>query len=280
MTTPDPNQPHLPNPSFDLPPIEATPLEVVSSLPPKPNLPGSVILRATVEDLIDSLAADLLFHAKNCVRAFGDFHLALSGGSTPEPFYRRLMYDPNYRDFPWKRTHLWVVDERRVEPDDDRCNFKMIRETIVAHSDIPAEQVHPMDALAPDADLRYETELRDTLAWREKGHDRLDYTLLGMGADAHTASLFPHSPALDSRNRLILINEGPNVTPPDRVTMTFDLINASRFIAIMVTGEKKRGTIAKIAAVKKANPAELPITGIQPLGGELRWYLDAAAVPG
>ncbi len=261
-------------------PIPATPFEAVASLPPKPRLPGTVVLRSSPEDLIDAIAADLFFHAKNCVRAFGDFQLALSGGTTPEPLYRRLMYDPSYRDLPWKRTHLWIVDERRVESDDDRSNFKMIRETLVTHSDIPDTQVHPIPALAEDADTRYETELKETLAWREKGHDRLDYVLLGMGADAHTASLFPNSPALTSSGRLIAINSGPTVTPPDRVTMTFDLLNASRFIAVMVTGEKKRDTIAKLAALKHPDPAALPITGIQPLGGELRWYLDAASVPG
>jgi 6-phosphogluconolactonase len=239
-----------------------------------------VILRSTPDDLIDSIAADLFFHAKNCVRAFGDFHLALSGGSTPEPLYRRLMYDPSFRDLPWKRTHLWIVDERRVEPEDDRCNFKMIRETLVIHSDIPEAQVHPIPAMAEDADVRYEAELKETLAWREKGHDRLDYVLLGMGADGHTASLFPRSPALESGGRLIVMNSGPTVTPPDRVTMTFDLLNASRFIAVMVTGEKKRETIGRVvAAAGQPDVGEIPILGVTPLGGELRWYLDAAAVP-
>jgi 6-phosphogluconolactonase/glucosamine-6-phosphate isomerase/deaminase len=100
-----------------------------------------------------------------------------------------------------------------------------------------------------------------------------------MGADGHTASLFPHSPALDSGGRLIVLNAGPTVTPPDRITMTFDLLNASRFIAVMVTGEKKRDMIARLAATHRTDTDNLPITGIQPLGGELRWYLDAATVP-
>lgn len=271
MTAPDTNPP--------VDPLAATPIEVVSQLPRAPRLPGSVIVRATPEDLIDAIAADLFFHSRNCVRTFGDFHLALSGGSTPEPLYRRLMYDPNYRELPWKRTHLWIVDERCVDPEDDRSNFKMIRDTLVVHSDIPENQVHPIKAMSPTADVDYETELKETLAWREKGHDRLDYTLLGMGGDGHTASLFPHSPALTSGGRLILANSGPAVTPPNRVTMTFDLLNASRFIAVMITGEKKRAMIAKLAGTRHPNPEELPITGINPLGGELRWYLDAAAVP-
>src|SRR5262249_6351174 len=151
------------------------------------------------------------------------------------------------------------------------------------HSDIPAEQVHPMDATADDADTRYEKELKEVLAWREKGHDRLDYVILGMGPDGHTASLFPHSPALNARDRLGVINASPAGPPPDRVTMTYDLLNASRFLAVMVTGEKKRQTVGRVQEATRNSASssvrELPILGIRPLGGELRWYLDAAACP-
>jgi 6-phosphogluconolactonase len=264
-------------------PYETSPAGSAGGPLPRPALPGTVIVREGPDELVDAVAADLLFQAKGCVRTFGDFHLALSGGSTPEPLYRRLMYDPNYRDLPWKRTHLWIVDERRVPFDDDRSNFKMIRETIVAHSDIPSEQVHPIPAMHEGADAEYEAELKETLGWREKGHDRLDYALLGMGADGHTASIFPHSPALDAGGRLVMINAGPTVTPPDRVTMTLDLINASRFAAIMVTGARKRETIARVSAAAKerrrAAIADLPVLGVAPLAGELRWYLDRAVCP-
>jgi 6-phosphogluconolactonase len=212
------------------------------------------------------------------VRAFGDFHLALSGGSTPQPLYRRLMYDPNYRDLPWKRTHLWLVDERRVPFDDERSNFRMIRELIVDHSDIPREQVHAIFPLADHPDIDYERDLTETLGWREPGHDRLDYVLLGLGEDGHTASLFPHSPALASDGRLVLTNAGPSVTPPDRVTMTLRLINGARLVGVMVTGSRKREPVARI--VRGGEPvADLPAAGLRPVGGELRWYLDEAACP-
>jgi len=259
------------------PEIPITPIQPAQSLP-KPRLPGTVIVRNTVDELIDAIAADLFFQAQGCARTFGDFHLALSGGSTPEPLYRRLMYDPAYRDLPWKRTHLWQVDERRVPPDDDRSNFKMIRETLVLHSDIPTSQVHPIHAVRDTADIDYERELRHNLEWREKGHDRLDCVVLGMGEDGHTASLFPHSPALKSEGRLVLINDGPTVTPPARVTMTYDLINASRMVAVMITGRKKRDALER-AVLRKGTVAELPIMGVAPLAGELRWYLDAEACP-
>ncbi len=270
----------------------------LSPRPPAPRLPGSVALREDVDTLIDAVAADLYIQAQNCVRTFGDFQLALSGGSTPVALYQRLMIDPNLREFPWSRTHLWIVDERRVPFDDDRSNYKMINEIIGDHSGIPAEQVHPIFAMADDADARYTQALREVLGWRERGHDRLDYVLLGMGNDAHTASLFPHSPALMESLAaitprppgtpldlpLVRINSGPTVTPPDRVTMMLPLINASRFIGVMVTGASKRETIRKVAAKSGNAPhadttAELPILGVRPLGGELRWYLDFAACP-
>lgn len=243
-----------------------------------PALPGGVVVRGDAEDLHSAMGADLLLHAFNCVRAFGDFHIALSGGSTPLPFYLRLMVDPMFRSLPWTRTHLWIVDERRVSFEDERSNYRHIHELIVEHSDIPPEQVHPIDALEHDADARYEKALRESLGWREKGQDRLDYVLLGMGADGHTASLFPRSPALAVRDRLVTINAGPSVAPPDRVTMTYPLINASRFIAVLVTGESKRDMIRRIAEAREPVSA-LPIRGVAPIGGVLRWYLDAAACP-
>lgn len=245
--------------------------------PSKPDLPGTVVVRDSVEELVDAIAADLYYHSKMCVRSFGDFHLALSGGSTPLPLYRRLMIDPNLRDFPWTRTHLWVVDERCVPFEDERSNFRTLREMIVDHSDIPPEQVHPITATSPTAARDYEQQLQDTLAWREKGHDRLDFVLLGMGDDGHTASLFPHSPALDDEDRLVLANTGPTVTPPDRITLTYKLINSSRFIAIMVSGSSKKDAIKE--AVQGGSVADLPILGVNPVGGEQRWYLDRAACP-
>ncbi|HVZ93649.1 MAG TPA: 6-phosphogluconolactonase [Phycisphaerales bacterium] len=264
----------------DIPLGGGTPVPVTpEAAPAVPALPGSVVVRDDAEDLHAAMGADLLLHALNCVRAFGDFHLALSGGSTPLPFYRRLMVDPMFRAMPWSRTHLWMVDERRVPFTDERSNYAHIRDYIVEHSDIPREQAHPMLAIEDRADELYEAELRETLGWREKGQDRLDYVLLGMGNDGHTASLFPNSPALLApRERLVVVNAGPAVTPPDRVTMTYTLLNAARLIAVLVTGEGKRETIRRVAEGREPE-SKLPIRGIKPVGGVLRWYLDSDACP-
>lgn len=243
--------------------------------PKPPALPGTVKVASTPDAVIDAIAADLVAHAIACVRQFGDFHLALSGGNTPFPLYERLMYDPMYRELPWTRTHLWMVDERCVPFDDPMSNFGKISEIIVGHSGIPAEQVHPIEATAADADVRYERALREALAWREKGHDRLDFVLLGMGDNGHTASLFPHTAVLHVKDRLAARCTGADVKP-DRITMTYQLLNASRVLAPLVVGANKAEMIERVATGK--DPIEeIPIKGIRPVGGELRWYLDAKA---
>ena len=259
--------------------------EIENPDPPDPVLTGHVVVRREAEDLHDAMGMELLFHAHACVRAFGDFHLALSGGSTPLPFYRRLMVDPAFRDFPWKRTHLWLVDERRVPPEDERCNWTQIADLLLDHSDIPPSQAHAIRAMDARADELYEDELRRALAWREKGHDRLDYVLLGMGSDGHTASLFPHSPALAETSRLVAINAGPRVTPPDRVTMTFPLLNSARYVAVLVSGASKRSTVERVSAAARSpivpeTIAELPVLGVRPVGDAiLRWFVDHEACP-
>jgi 6-phosphogluconolactonase len=271
------------------PPAELYQLEPT---PPAPRLPGVVIVRPTADDAIDAAAAEMMLHAQNCVRQFGAFHIALSGGSTPIPLYERLMIDPALRSFPWEATHLWIVDERRVPFDDERSNFRAINEILGDHSGMPASHVHPIFAMSDDADTAYELELRRHLGRREPGNERLDYVLLGMGGDGHTASLFPGSPALRTGERpprLVRINAGPTVTPPDRVTMTFDIINTARFVAVLVTGKSKQSTISRVVEAASAGPAgagidparveQLPILGIRPVAGVMRWYMDHDACP-
>ena len=111
----------------------------------------------------------------------------------------------------------------------------------------------------------------------------LSILLLGMGDDAHTASLFPQSPALAQSDRWVVLNEGPTVVPPPRLTMTYPLLNGAAKVAILVTGAGKGPTIARVDEHLRTNgpdPQRFPITGIDPEDGELTWYLDAAVAYG
>jgi 6-phosphogluconolactonase len=133
-----------------------------------------------------------------------------------------------------------------------------------------------MFATSPTADSDYEQSLRDTLGWGERGLDLLDFVLLGLGPDGHTASLFPHTPPLHEQKRLVVFNEYAKVKPSRRVTMTYSMINAARFVCVLITGSPKAGMIARVATGRESCE-EIPILGVRPLNGELRWYLDGEA---
>lgn len=249
--------------------------------PARPHLPGTVVLREAADEVLDAAAADLLIQSKNCVRAFGDFHLAVSVTPLTEPLLRRLMYDPALRDLPWKRTHLWITDERAVGGSEE-SRFDLLRQLVVEQSDIPAEQAHAIRAAETEPDRRYEADLREHLAWREKGHDRLDFVLLGLGSNAGIAGLHPGRTPEADRDRLAVIAGAQQDEQPS-VTLTLTMINAARFIAVLATGPALRGAIAEIGAARLRRPAAAdsppPAGRLLPLAGELRWYLDHEALP-
>jgi len=244
--------------------------------PKPPALPGAVAVARTADEVIDVLAADLVIHAENCIREFGDFHLALSGGPIFEGFYQRLMYDPNYRRLPWRRTHLWIVSEACVPLDHPHSTFRQINETIGDHADIPTEQLHPILAQSPNAAAEYEATLKEALAWREKGHDRLDYVLLTVGADGQTAGLFPGAGMLRVEASLMQRTHRGDEPESGHITMTPSIINAARFVSLLVTGAGRAPVIERVA--RGAETAdELPVMRLSPIDGMMKWYLDAPA---
>jgi 6-phosphogluconolactonase len=250
------------------------------------QLTGHVHTAPDTEQLFDDLGSAMLGAAQRAVQERGVFHVALSGGGTPEPFYIRMVTDPKFRRFPWEQTHLWIVDERCVPEDHEKANIKMIREAMTLHVPIKRSAVHAMPVLANDPAKDYEQELSAAFDGIQPPEmPRLDFILLGMGGDAHTASLFPESPALRLTDRWIATNDGERVVPPPRVTMTYPLINHAREIVVLLVGAGKHATLKTIEtqlATGKPDIENLPITGIDPTpyGGELTWYLDRTAATG
>lgn len=221
-----------------------------------PDLPGVVIVRPTAHDVIDALAADLLVHAFNCVRAFGDFHLCVSGSGSIEPVLLRLLTDPAYRELPWKRTHLWLFAESAA-PGANR-EYDLLHETLTIHADLPREQAHAIDTARPDAAKRYERTIRETLEWREKGHDRFDYVLLAPESA-------PSRWSVDDRSDALVRDYGGVIACTPR------LINAARMITVVAIGEPARGSVEQVVN------RDHPLTALNPIGGVLHWRLDEAA---
>ncbi|MBS0196333.1 MAG: 6-phosphogluconolactonase [Planctomycetes bacterium] len=214
----------------------------------RPRLPGRVNLRANADGAIDALLADIFIHANNCVRTFGDFHLAVSATPQIEPALMRLMYDLPYRDFPWQRTRVWMVDELDVEESDARRRQTRLSETIVALSGLPESQFHP---LAVGAQAEYQRVLQEHLGWREKGQDRLDCVLL----------------SIDEAGLLSGVGE---IEPADaaRTVVPMGFVNSARLIAIYGgdwVGPEQQSRLAALGRQGRL--------GVSPVGGDLVWYL-------
>jgi 6-phosphogluconolactonase len=199
--------------------------------------------------------------------------LCLAGGNTPRLVYE-ILADPPIRDrFPWARVHWFFGDERLVPQDNARSNFHMVRAALFDRAPIPRENIHPVPrGDAAEAAAAYEAELKNFY-----GSDRLAAnrslfaaTLLGVGNDGHTASLFPGNPALAERKRWAAAVSDPSVPEP-RVTLTIPTLESSGEIAFLVTGREKNGIVARLG-----QDEELPAARIHP-AGRLRWFLDRAA---
>lgn len=249
---------------------------------PTPRLTGGVAHRADADSLVDAILAELAIHARNCVRAFGDFQFAISCTDAIEPVLRRLMYDLNHRDFPWTRTRVWMIDEVDAA-DEEQSRWHRIKGLVLEQSGIPAEQVHRLRVTLPrdEGVLAYEAELRQTLGWREKGHDRLDFALVSLsprGGIAGFETVSPgDTPAPEDASRLV-----QEVTDSEAaVSLTLSFLNASRMIGIVASGEAVRPAVAAIAEAVRTRRRDrsLPVLWLAPMAGELRFYVDDAACP-
>lgn len=235
--------------------------------PPEPR----VTVATDAEALAGLAAAEIARAAARAAQARGLAALALAGGLTPRRAYQRLAEPEEHEGVPWEKVVLFFGDERCVPPDHPDSNARMVREALLARLPIPAANVFRMAGEEPDperAAAAYEAELR-----RELGPEpRLDLVLLGMGADGHVASLFPGSPALEERRRLVCaIEDGP--PHPRRLTLTLPAMAAARAVLFLVSGAEKAATVAEVLAGRRP---ELPAARVRP-EGEVHWLLDREA---
>ena len=238
---------------------------------------GAVRVFPDLERLSRGVAEALVSLARAGVAARGGYRIALAGGSTPTTLYRLLATE--FRDqVPWSQVHCFWGDERYVPPADPRSNAGRARAALLDHLPIPASQVHPMETDHPDpatAARAYEAVLRQHLPDRGPA---FDLTLLGLGSDGHTASLFPGTPALEEGERRVVATRVP-ADPPDRLTLTLPLLNRSRVVFFLVSGAAKGPAVAAILRDRDAAAARYPAARIRPRE-RLCWFLDAAAAPG
>jgi 6-phosphogluconolactonase len=188
-------------------------------------------------------ATDIARHLTRAREQRAPVHLALSGGTTPGRSYELLATEMA----DWDGIEIWFVDERCVEPEDERSNYRLAAETLLAPAGIPATRVHRMlGEMGPDvgADL-YALELTARVAPDEHGVPVLDLCVLGVGPDGHVASLFPDSPTLRAGDRAICLGvEDSPKPPPERITLSLAMLRAARRCLLIATGAGKADAIA------------------------------------
>jgi 6-phosphogluconolactonase len=237
------------------------------------GLPGIVHVLPNGYDLADESASWVSRASEEAHEEHGYFAIALSGGGTPKALYQRLTGLPFVDAVPWATWMVFFSDERAIAPEDPQSNYHMARESLLARVPIPAERIHRMEAERPDLDAaarEYSSLLADTLPRGPRGAPRLHCTLLGLGENGHTASLFPGTPALDVQHRWVVPGRA-DYAPYDRLTFTYPTINASEDVVFLVAGGGKGD------ALRGVIDGTVPAAGVRPADGTLIWFLDEAA---
>jgi 6-phosphogluconolactonase len=222
--------------------------------------------RVAAREVVDAAAAAVAERSR--------FVVALAGGETPRPLYGRLGRE--YRDaVAWDRTDVCFGDERCVPPHDPASNFRMVWSTLLAQVPIVEERVHRISGeLGPDAAARdYDARLR-RLFPDDASTPTFDVAIMGVGADGHTASLFPGDPALDERKRWA----APLLAPPEmkvreRVTLTLPVLNRARLVLFLCAGAEKQDVVSRILSGAAPQVPAAQVRGVE----RTLWLLDRAA---
>ena len=243
---------------------------------PGPGSPGELtelIVLPDTEALAGAVADFFSSEAAAAIAARGRFFVALAGGTTFSGAYRLLAQSPRREAVDWTRVVVFFGDERCVPEGAPDRNDRAAREALLDHVPIPQGNVHTVDVGRHDPAAVYESELFTAFGAPHGSVPRFDLVLLGMGPDGHVASLFPGHDALNANSRLVVRIAGSPKPPPERVTMTFPLLNAARTVLLVASGSAKRDAAARARVGDRAVPAGR----IAPENGRLVWMLDAEA---
>jgi 6-phosphogluconolactonase len=227
---------------------------------------AAAVARETAERFVAAAAA--------AIAERGRFSVALSGGSTPKAVYPLLVSQPLVSRVDWSRVEFFWGDDRSVPPDDPESNFGVAQQMLISHlPGVGPDSVHRMPADAADRDAAaaaYADEIVRVLGGSSSQPPVFDLVWLGMGADGHTASLFPDSEALDVSDRWVVANWAPRLASW-RMTLTFPVLDAARQALFVVTGGDKADALRQV----RSGSSELPAGRVD--AERTIWLVDAAA---
>jgi 6-phosphogluconolactonase len=234
---------------------------------------------ADAEAVSQAAAREFVRCATEAINARSKFTVALSGGSTPRRLYQLLADAPLRDRLDWGKVEIFWGDERSVPPDHADSNYRMANEAMLSRLPFPPERIHRLQAERSDRDKAaqdYQADIARAFGISPTGEPpAFDLILLGMGPDAHTASLFPGSTALGETKKWVVPNWVEKFKT-FRLTMTRTIINKARQVLFLVAGRDKAEPLLHVFT-GPSNPSLYPSQLICPASGQLTWYVDVAA---
>lgn len=235
---------------------------------------------ADQDALSHAAAEEIVSRAGAAVEHKGSFTIALSGGPAPAPVFDLLANpgEPYRQRMPWRQTHFFWGDERHVPPEHPKSNYRLAYQHLLSKAPAPEENVHRVRAELSDAHEAaelYELTLRDHFRLGDDELPQIDLMLQGLGANGHTASLFPGTTALAERQRLVVAT-WIEMLQTHRITMTIPVINHAAFVLFVVSGEQPADALKEVLFGPRLS-RPLPAMLIAPGRGRLLWLADAAA---
>lgn len=231
-----------------------------------------LIVPGDYKTTIDFSIKQFIELANNAIKDHNIFAVALSGGSTPNAIYNGLASPQHRNAIDWSRVLCFWSDERCVPKDHPESNYRMAMEAGLSKLPIPSKNIFPMNGMG---DLEKNAEDYEKILLEKLPKKAFDLTMLGMGEDGHTASLFPKTHGLHTNARMVIPNF---ITQKEvwRMTLTFECINSSRHINIYVLG-KNKAEMVKHVLTGPYEPDNYPVQRIGTPAHKALWLLDTDA---
>lgn len=225
----------------------------------------------SVPELIDATASHFTQVGQAAIEVRGRFDVVLSGGPTPELLYKKLASSPFKGELDWGKVFFFFEDERYVPADHAEYNGKMVAEALFEPLGIPESNVFTVDTtLTPhEAAVKYDNTIYHHF---NGGKIEFDLVILGLGEDAHTASLFPYSTILGDKTSSVQ-EVYSKVNEAFRISMTAPMINDARNLTFLVAGKETSEAVYNVLEGEH-NPTKYPSQLIKPTNGDLNWYMD------
>ncbi len=238
------------------------------------KFPSEIIVFQTTEELAVAAAERFAEYARKSQQGQGRFSVALAGGKTPRRVYELLATEKFSNRVDWDRVFLFFGDERCVPPVHPDSNYAMAHDALISKVEIPAANVFRLTGESePEVSAKsYESRLREFFAPRV--WPSFDLTLLGMGADGHTASLFPGSDVLDESTRWVVSTKSPQ--GQCRLTLTLGALNHGLRTIFLITGDEKAATLSEILCGGPGS-RRFPASLVKPVDGTVEWFVDGQA---